>query len=160
MADIVKENSNRTYQNPAKLLLLVPIGVIAFVYLFDIVFLKWNEYRIDKYTRQVIVDTLNHDTFKNEISLRDYISNKFYEYGYDEDFSYTVEVKDKYIYISATYEFFSLKGYVFSKNAHSSAVIIGYFDEYKKPVTMDYKNNQEIPDSNYYIMDQPEVNIE
>ena len=160
MADIVKDNSNRTYQNPAKLLLLVPIGVIAFVYLFDIVFLKWNEYKIDKATKEVIVATLDHETFKSEIALREYVDRKYAELGYDEGFTASVEIKDKYIYISATYEFFSLKGYAFSKNAHASAVLIGYYDEYKKPVTMNFKNNQEIPDSNYYIMDQPEVNIE
>ncbi len=160
MADIVKDNSNRTYQNPAKLLILVPIGAIVFIYLFDICFLKWNEYKLDKTTRQVIVDTLDHETFSSEVALRDYVDRKFNEYGYTENFTYNVEVKDKYIYISDTYTFFSLKGYAFSKDAHASAVIIGYFDEYKKPVTIKYVDQQEIPNSNYYIMDQPEVNIQ
>ena len=160
MADIVKDNSNRTYQNPAKLLLLVPIGVIVFVYLFDLVFLKYNEYKLDKITRQVITETLDHETFKSDIFLKEYVERKFFEYGYDENFTLSVEIKDKYIYVSTSYVFFSLKGYAFSKQAHASSVAIGYYDEYKKPVAVKFNNDMEIPDSNYYILDQPEVNIE
>ena len=152
MADIVKDNSNRVYQNPAKLLILVPIGAIVFIYLFDIVFLKWNEYRLDKVTSQVIVDTLDHETFRDEVNLKEYVEGKFKEYGYDEGFKHNVEVNDKYIFVTTTY--------TFSKDAHASTVMIGYFDEYKKPVTIKYYNDQDIPDSNYYIMDQPEVNIQ
>ena len=37
MANIVKDSSNRVYQNPTKLLFLIPIGVIIFVYLFNII---------------------------------------------------------------------------------------------------------------------------
>lgn len=69
MANIVKDSSNRVYQNPAKLLLLIPIGTIIFIYLFDIIFLKFNEYRIKKVTTDVILIASFDSSAKSHIPL-------------------------------------------------------------------------------------------
>ena len=160
MADIVKDSSNRVYQNPAKLLLLIPIGTIIFVYLFDIVFLKMNEYKLNKATETVITSALDHEQFTSDQTLSEYIERRFKEEGYDENFKLGVVAHDQYIVVTATYNFFSLKGYVLSKEAHASAVKIGYYDEYKSPVVEDYQNGQEIPKSNYYIFENQDIKVD
>ena len=160
MADIVKDNSNRVYQNPAKLLLLIPIGTIIFIYLFDIVFLKINEYRLNKVTENVIISTLDHEQFNSEQALQEYVERRFKEEGYDEKVKLGVVAHDQYMVVTATYNFFSLKGYVLSKEAHASSVKIGYYDEYKTPVVEDYQNNQEIPKSNYYIFENQDIKVD
>lgn len=160
MANIVKDNSNRVYQNPAKLLLLIPIGGIILVILFDLIFLKMNQYKLDQATQEVIVDTLDHEQFLSEATLKEYVQRKFKELGYDENTSLKIIVHDKYIIVNQTYSFFSLRGYLFSKDAHANTVMIGYYDEYKNPVAKKYTNDQEIPASNYYIFEPKDITIE
>ena len=161
MANIVKDSSNRVYQNPAKLLLLIPIGTIIFIYLFDIIFLKFNEYRIKKVTTDVIVSTLDHEQFSSELALEEYVHRKFQEEGFNDDNLKTgIVIHDKYMVITATYSFFSLRGYVLSKDAHATTVLLGYYDEYKKPVVENYTNGQEIPSSNYYIFENNDIKVD
>lgn len=160
MANIVKDSSNRVYQNPTKLLFLIPIGVIIFVYLFDICFLKYNEWKLNNTTEQVIINTLDHEQFISESFLKDYVKRKYEELGYKENTKLNIVVQDKYIIVDQSYSFFSLRGYIFSKNAHASTVMIGYYDDYKNPVAEKYKDNQEKPKSNYYIFENKDVTIE
>lgn len=160
MANIVKDSSNRVYQNPTKLLFLIPIGVIIFVYLFDICFLKYNEWKLNNATEQVIINTLDHEQFISESFLKDYVKRKYEELGYKENTKLNIVVQDKYIIVDQSYSFFSLRGYIFSKNAHASTVMIGYYDDYKNPVAEKYKDNQEKPKSNYYIFENKDVTIE
>ena len=159
MANIVKDNSNRVYQNPAKLLFLIPIGTVIFIILFDLVFLKYNEYRLNTVTEIVIKSALDHEQFSSELAMQEYIERRFKEEGYTENLKTGIVIHDKYIVINATYSFFSLRGYVLSKDAHASSVMIGYYDEYKNPVAEKYENNQEIPNSNYYIFQNEEIKV-
>ena len=108
MANIVKDSSNRVYQNPAKLLLLIPIGVVIFVLLFDFCFLKYNEWKLDNATEQVIVSTLDHEQFSSEAAMQDFIERKYKDLGYDENTKLSIVIRDKYIIIDQTYSFFSL----------------------------------------------------
>ena len=80
MANIVKDSSNRVYQNPTKLLFLIPIGVIIFVYLFDICFLKYNEWKLNNATEQVIINTLDHESTRKYFISRifDKILNSYH----------------------------------------------------------------------------------
>ena len=160
MANIVKDSSNRVYQNPAKLLLLIPIGTIIFIYLFDIIFLKYNEYKINKVTTEVITATLDHEQFSSELALEEYVQRRFNEEGYDENLKASVVVHDQSIIVTATYSFFSLRGYVLSKDAHATTVLIGYYDEYKKPVVEKFENGQELPTSNYYIFENNNITVD
>lgn len=132
------------YQGPWLFYLLIPIGVVALMFLFDFGSKLYNEYSLNRDTKEVLYQMLEEENLVTREDYREFAKKKFESLGYEENKDITVILRDDYIILITYKNFYSVIGELFTKNKKVAvARFKGYTNEYKEAVVEEYTIDEE-----------------
>lgn len=126
------------YQGPWLFYLLIPIGVVILMFLVDVCYKYYNEYTLNRDTKEVLYQILESDNLNTQEEYKAYAKKKYEELGYDSK-NVTIVLKENYIILINYKNYFSVLGELITgKEKIAVARYKGYTNEYKEAVVEEY----------------------
>ncbi len=132
------------YQGPWLFYILIPIGAVALMFLVDLGYKYYNEYILNRDTKEVLYKMLEQENLSTQEEYKTFAKKKFEELGYEETADITVILKDDYIVLIYYRNYYSVIGELITKNKKVAvARYKGYTNEYKEAVVEEYTIEEE-----------------
>ena len=132
------------YQGPWLFYILIPIGAVALMFLVDLGYKYYNEYILNRDTKEVLYKMLEQENLSTQEEYKNFAKKKFEELGYEETSDITVILRDDYIILIRYRNYYSVIGELITKNQKVAvARFKGYTNEYKEAVVEEYTIEEE-----------------
>lgn len=126
-------------------LLIIPIGFVIIVYLYDFIQGKYFQNELDSTVKEVLTRTLDRDGLETYQEYREYAIRTFTDMEYSTDDMSLIVVDDGYIlvnYKTITSVVGELSfGLLRTKKIMIHSAYKGYYNEYKETVVEKYKED-------------------
>lgn len=127
------------YQGPWLFYILIPIGAVVLMFLVDLFYKYYNEYKINSDTKNVLYQMLDEENLVTQEEYKNFAKRKYQELGYEEVKDVTVILRDDYIILIYYKDYYSVIGELITKNKKIAvARYKGYTNEYKEAVVEEY----------------------
>lgn len=126
-------------------LLIIPIGFVIIVYLYDFIQGKYFQNELDSTVKEVLTRTLDRDGLETYQEYREYAIRTFTDMEYSTDDMSLIVVDDGYILVNyKTYT--SVVGELSFGLLRTKKIMVhsaykGYYNEYKETVVEKYKED-------------------
>lgn len=143
------------YQGPWLFYILIPIGAVALMFLVDLGYKYYNEYILNRDTKEVLYKMLEQENLFTQEEYKNFAKKEFEEMGYEDSKDVTVILRDDYIILIYYRNYYSVIGELITKNKKVAvARFKGYTNEYKEAVVEEYTIEEE--DELYLEEENPE----
>lgn len=131
--------NRQMYQGPWLFYILIPIGAVALMFLVDLGYKYYNEYILNRDTKNVLYQMLEAEDLVTQEDYKAFARKKFEDLGYEDEKDVTVILRDDFIILINYKNYYSVIGELITKNKKVAvARFKGYTNEYKEAVVEEY----------------------
>lgn len=122
-----------------KYFILIPLGTIALLFIFDFAYRAYNQKIIDNDVKEVLEYLMYNNDLHTKQEYEEYAKEKFEEKKYTNLSDVNVVLDEDKTYLSNYREYFSVIHFLSEKKNKVHASYVGYLNEYKEAVIEKYE---------------------